>query len=297
MENLKIDREFEMLIPALTVDEYEQLKSNILSDGEIFNPIFTWNGYIIDGHHRYHILSEHPELKYKIVEKEFSSRFEVLSWICNNQLGRRNLTPENKKYLIGKRYEAEKMSHGGARRGAEFSTDQNSQLKNGMTTRQKIAEETKTSEGYIARAERFAKGVDAAEESIPGIKEEILSGKIKKPEGVIANIAKAPEKERKSLTENLIFGKTYKNPTPDVIPTIRAMGAKMRDLDTPVDVECFLESLECDVEDHIVSYRFTFFHNPKLLSSEYFQRTMAIMQKMVDYIASIKPEERDDSEH
>lgn len=48
---------------------------------------------------------------------------------------------------------------------------------------------------------------------------------------------------------------------------------------------------------HIVSYRFTFFHNPKLLSSEYFQRTMAIMQKMVDYIASIKPEERDDSEH
>ena len=297
MENLKIDREFEMLIPALTLDEYEQLESNILSDGEIFNPIFTWNGYIIDGHHRYHILSEHPELKYKIVEKEFSSRFEVLSWICNNQLGRRNLTPVNKKYLIGKRYEAEKMSHGGARRGAEFSTDQNSQLKNGMTTRQKIAEETKTSEGYVARAERFAKGVDAAEESIPSIKEEILSGKIKKPEGVIANIAKAPEKERKSLTENLIFGKTYKNPTLDVIPAIRAMGAKMRDLDTSVDVECFLESLECDVEDHIVSYRFTFFHNPKLLSSEYFQRTMAIMQKMVDYIASIKPEERDDSEH
>ena len=61
MENLKIDREFEMLIPALTLDEYEQLESNILSDGEIFNPIFTWNGYIIDGHHRYHILSEHPE--------------------------------------------------------------------------------------------------------------------------------------------------------------------------------------------------------------------------------------------
>ena len=166
MENLKIDREFEMLIPSLTVDEYEQLKSNILSDGEIFNPIFTWNGYIIDGHHRYHILSEHPELKYEIVEKEFSSRFEVLSWICNNQLGRRNLTPENKKYLIGKRYEAEKMSHGGARRGAEFSTDQNGLLKKGMTTRQKIAEETKTSEGYVARAERFAKGVDAAEDCI-----------------------------------------------------------------------------------------------------------------------------------
>lgn len=295
MENLKIDKEFEMLIPPLTVDEYEQLKSNILSEGEIFNPIFTWNGYIIDGHHRYHILSEHTELKYKIVEKEFSSRFEVLSWICNNQLGRRNLTPENKKYLIGKRYEAEKMSHGGARRGSEFSTDQNGLLKNGMTTRQKIAKETKTSEGYVARAERFAKGVDAAEEAVPGIKAEILSGKLKKPESVIADIAKAPVEERKSLTENLIFGKTYKNPTPDVIQTIRTIGAKMRDLDTPVDVESFLETLEGDVESHIVSYQFTFINNPRLLSSEYFQRTMAVMQKMVDYIASIKPEECDEA--
>ena len=31
MENLKIDREFEMLIPARTLDEYEQLESNILA--------------------------------------------------------------------------------------------------------------------------------------------------------------------------------------------------------------------------------------------------------------------------
>lgn len=291
MENLKIDKDFEMLIPSLTLDEYEQLKSNILSDGEIFNPIFTWNGYIIDGHHRYHILSEHPELKHKIVEKEFSSRFEVLSWICNNQLGRRNLTPENKKYLIGKRYEAEKMSHGGARRGAEFSTDQNGLLKIGMTTRQKIAEETKTSEGYVARAERFAKGVDAAEEAVPGIKEEILSGKIKKPESVIADIAKAPVEERKSLTANLRLVQKYEKPTPAMIQTIRSICAEMKNLDSSGDVESFLETLERDVENHIVSYKFTFLHNPKLLSSEYFQRTMAVMQKMVDYIASIKPEE------
>ena len=297
MENLKIDREFEMLIPALTLDEYEQLESNILSDGEIFNPIFTWNGYIIDGHHRYHILSEHPELKYKIVEKEFSSRFEVLSWICNNQLGRRNLTPENKKYLIGKRYEAEKMSHGGARRGAEFSTDQNGLLKNGMTTRQKIAEETKTSEGYVARAERFAKGVDAAEEAVPGIKEEILSGKIKKPEGVIADIAKAPQEERKSLTENLRLFQIYEKPSPEAIEKIMISTAEMRDIDTPVSVESLFESLDGTLRMHIQTYETFFVDASTFLKPENFSRTMAIMQKMVDYIASIKPEECDVSEH
>lgn len=297
MENLKIDREFEMLIPSLTVDEYEQLKSNILSDGEIFNPIFTWNGYIIDGHHRYHILSEHPELKYKIVEKEFSSRFEVLSWICNNQLGRRNLTPENKKYLIGKRYEAEKMSHGGARRGSEFSTDQNGLLKKGMTTRQKIAEETKTSEGYVARAERFAKGVDAAEEAVPGIKEEILSGKLKRTESEISAIAKAPVEQRKTLSENLRLIQTYEKPTPDLIRTIRAIGAQMRDDSIKVTDESMFESLDGTLKMHIQTYETFFVDESIFLKPENFSKTMAIMQKMVDYIASIKPKECDVSEH
>ena len=44
----------------------------------------------------------------------FESREEVLAWICKNQLGRRNLTPEQKLFLIGKQYEAEKSSHGEA---------------------------------------------------------------------------------------------------------------------------------------------------------------------------------------
>lgn len=297
MENLKIDKEFEMLIPPLTDDEYEQLKSNILSEGEIFNPIFTWNGYIIDGHHRYHILSEHTELRYKIVEKEFSSRFEVLSWICNNQLGRRNLTPENKKYLIGKRYEAEKMSHGGARRGADFSTDQSGLLKTGLTTRQKIAEETKTSEGYVARAERFAKGVDAAEEAVPGIKDEILSGKLKKPASEISAIAKAPAEQRKSLTENLRITKTYKKPSSDLMQSIKTIAAEMRDVDTPVTDESVFESVEETIEMHITTYETFFINHPMLLKPGNFQKTMELMQKMVDYIASIKSEESDASEH
>ena len=43
----------------------------------------------------------------------FESREEVLAWICKNQLGRRNLTPEQKKFLIGKQYSVEHRKPGG----------------------------------------------------------------------------------------------------------------------------------------------------------------------------------------
>jgi hypothetical protein len=44
--------------------------------------------------------------------------------IINNQLGRRNLTAEQKKYLIGLRFNSEKAAHGGDRK----STPQNGYL-------------------------------------------------------------------------------------------------------------------------------------------------------------------------
>ena len=191
LENIKINPEFERLIPPLVDDEFELLKSNILSEQEIYTPIFIWDGFIIDGHHRFKILSENRDIKFRVVEKKFDNKYEAMSWICNNQLGRRNLTTENKRYLIGKRYDAEKiLRHINKEfRGNQHTkvvTDQNDQLptsekKSSTVTRDRIARETGTSSGYVQRADEFAKGVDAAEEAVPGIKKEILSGKIKKP--------------------------------------------------------------------------------------------------------------------
>jgi hypothetical protein len=38
---------------------------------------------------------------------EFESREDVIIWICANQNARRNITPEQKAYLIGRRYESD----------------------------------------------------------------------------------------------------------------------------------------------------------------------------------------------
>ena len=107
---LVIDPEFADKIPPLTEEEYRLLEENILADGKIISPLITWNGIIVYGHNRYRILQAHPEIPYETMEMEFTDRYAVIVWICRNQLGRRNLTDEQKKFLTGKRYEAEKKS-------------------------------------------------------------------------------------------------------------------------------------------------------------------------------------------
>ena len=70
-------------------------------------------------------------------------------------------------------------------------------------TRQRIANENHVSESFVRRSEYFAQGVDAAEEAVPGIKQEILTGSIKPTEKAVAAIAKAPQEERPALVQQL----------------------------------------------------------------------------------------------
>ena len=107
MINLKIDPEFQNQIPPLTDDEYRQLEENILKEGKLISPLIVWGNTLVDGHNRYEIVQEHPEISFSTMPLPFESREEVLAWICKNQLGRRNLTPEQKKFLIGKQYSVE----------------------------------------------------------------------------------------------------------------------------------------------------------------------------------------------
>lgn len=76
--HLTIDPEFESKIPPLREEEMKQLEENILADGVVINPLIVWNGVIVDGHNRYHILQKHPEIKFSTYEKAFSDRYADL---------------------------------------------------------------------------------------------------------------------------------------------------------------------------------------------------------------------------
>ena len=221
LQQLRIDPEFEGKIPPLREAELQQLEENILADGVVINPLIVWDGVIVDGHNRYRILQKHPEIQFATYEKQFPDRYAAIAWICKNQLGRRNLTPQQFKYLVGQRYEAEKQSKGIEFQGNQYTSQDRSGLgqndpdQKSHGTRSRIAKETQTSDSYVRRAAHFSKGVDAAEEAVPGIKQEILSGSIKPTERAVAAIAKAPPEERTALVQQLRQAKETKDTATD----------------------------------------------------------------------------------
>ena len=178
-----IDSEFQSQIPALTDEEFQQLEENILSEGEVLSPLIVWGNILVDGHNRYKILQQHPEISYttRSISCTCETREDVLAWICKHQLGRRNLTPEQKKFLIGKQYHSEKSTRGG-NHGNQYTQVANCQIDNLPSvenTTERIAKENNVSPSFVIRAEQFMKTVELMEKYCPGIQEEILSGKLK----------------------------------------------------------------------------------------------------------------------
>ena len=215
MINLKIDPEFQSQIPPLTDDEFKQLEENILKEGKLISPLIVWNNTLVDGHNRYAILQKHPEIYFSTMPLPFENREEVLAWICKNQLGRRNLTPEQKKYLIGKQYEAEKCANGGDRKSPAAKSGYGKRnLIGAPKTCYKVAAESGVGRTYVIEAEHYAKGLDAAEEAVPGTRQKVLSGEVKPTASEIASVARAPPGERPALVAEICKPKKPKPQKP-----------------------------------------------------------------------------------
>lgn len=99
MRELIIDPELQALIPPLAEDEFKGLEADIIRDG-VRTPIIVWAGHgvIVDGHNRYRICQEHG-IPFAVFEKEFKDKSEVIDFMYEEQVHRRNLTPGQKSAL------------------------------------------------------------------------------------------------------------------------------------------------------------------------------------------------------
>ena len=297
LQHLTIDPEFASKIPPLREEELKQLEENILADGVVINPLIVWNGVIVDGHNRYHILQQHPEIQFTTYEKQFPDRYAAIAWICKNQLGRRNLTPQQFKYLIGQQYEAEKVSHGGDRKSdQQKSSVQNEHLIEKEKTSQRIANENNVSASFVRRSECFAKGVDAAEEAVPGIKQEILTGSIKPTEKAVAAIAKAPPEERPALVQQLRQAKepekAEEKPKPkrsatETLQAIQDISDNMLRSNGEIDTDDICAELE-DALDTMIFRWDTCLENNKELRSACRDGIRSLTDKGIQYLKEMR---------
>ncbi len=103
MKELKTDPELKNLLPPLTDDEYSRLEKSILENGFDRNfPIMEWHGYIADGHNRYSICKKH-KIEPVIGTLAYDTKEEVMEWMLDIQLGRRNLSPIQ-RIAVAERY-------------------------------------------------------------------------------------------------------------------------------------------------------------------------------------------------
>lgn len=103
--SIRIDPEFESLIPPLTADEFKQLEENCVAEG-IRDPLVVWStgkpgddDILVDGHNRWKISAHHGGMIFTTKRIMFKDRDEVKKWIIQNQFGRRNLSAYDRSVL------------------------------------------------------------------------------------------------------------------------------------------------------------------------------------------------------
>ena len=211
----EIDEEFKCLIRPLYKQEYLQLEANIIQDG-CRDPITVWQGIIIDGHNRYEICHRHG-IPFAYHEMEFECRESVVAWICANQLGRRNLTEETRKYLIGVQYNAEKqvlsirnlMSHGfeeptDERPYEEFvPPDQSERAEQIARTSERIARENNIAHSTVEKYAQYARALDAIGAKEPKLLPKILSGRYKVSHKNVLKLSHMEPEEIRSINNRI----------------------------------------------------------------------------------------------
>lgn len=290
LEELVIDPEFESVIPPLAQQEYDQLHKNILEDQEVYHPIIVWGHTIVDGHKRYKILKDNPQIPFRTRKLEFADKYEAIAWICKNQIGRRNLSDAQMTILIGRQYDAEKMGHGGARTNSrEGASPQNEDLKTGsQRTARKIAEEHGISRASVERSGEYVKALDIAKEYDPNIERDIMAGTINPSKKDVIQISKVSKEEVPERVEQL---REQKKPPAkkNAGNSINSISARMAEDKPPATESDMIVSLQGAVKMLIRTFDTTFKHYPDLLKKAEHRTTInGILNELKKYLNRIE---------
>lgn len=191
--DLLIDPEFKNWIMPLRDDEFDGLEENIIQYG-CTNPLDVWNNIIVDGHNRYKICQKHC-IPFQVHVMTFDSREDAKNYMIKNQLSRRNVTPEQRDYLMGRMYHEQKTKE-------SFVPQSEASRKS-----EQIGEQFNVGHATVERAEKFALAVDAiASNCGRDLRDKILSGSVDVTKKDVIRLASMPHNEQQAAISKIRSG-------------------------------------------------------------------------------------------
>ena len=245
LKKLQIDDEFKHLIRPLKRKEFLQLEQNLLADG-CRDPIVIWNDVIVDGHNRYEICTRHG-IPFYTKDMEFECREAAIAWICANQLGRRNITEETRKFLIGMQYESEKVVSrirnklGRNQHSEPIPDEADDDTVCRHWTAQRIAAENNVSAATVQKYAIFTRACEEIGKKEPKLVPKILSGQYKLSHKNIVTMAELPAEDLRRINRKIdrnpgdfMQYKSTRNSSNagkyEAIPTSEIMGPSVKDM-------------------------------------------------------------------
>jgi DNA modification methylase len=162
----------------LTGEEYAQLETSLLADG-CRDFLVLWRGLLLDGHNRLEICNRHG-IPYDTVDIELPDRESAKLWIEENQIGRRNLSTDQRAavaYRLMQRRVAISKRQRATKAGASHGSDRNlvvhgaTKIQGQPRQRERTARQLQISTRKIREIARLAK-------TYPEIVDRIASGEV-----------------------------------------------------------------------------------------------------------------------
>lgn len=209
---LRIEPDFRRLVAPLTLTELKSMEDS-LNNPDSAKEVRVWKNTILVDYEYYdycHML----QIPFLLINVPLANREEATAWICENQLHRKCLTEEMKKYLIGKRsvtetalgaHEYATLKQRTTRRA--YAIMKLAKYDSSATqTRERLGTEYFLSFGTIRKYEQYCLELDRILEIFPNFVEEHLAGRLKVSHERLDSLALLPPSQIEAECAEIITG-------------------------------------------------------------------------------------------
>jgi hypothetical protein len=213
LRNITILPQIEDLLYPLKPEEIAHLEASIRQHG-VREPLCLWDRdgefILVDGHNRYAVATRNG-LSFPTTIMEFKDLEDVLDWVDKNQIGRRNLTDEERAVTLGRIYQRKLDEKRAAGRATNAGNEAEESKSAGERMSDTLAAEWNVGSATVKRASHFAEAVaalkDVGENGITASRL-VLQGVIKDAMSELPKIAKSHPDALPLLADRICDGAT-----------------------------------------------------------------------------------------